>query len=132
MDINPREFEAPWEAYELASHVASQRSSLLLFASAWTNNHPDDDPALVTPVDPAEVLQYWLARLAPVIGGDTHFVCANRVGEERGITFVGCSCVMRMKEPALVGMLGPTEEGVLVAEMEVPHDEGETREKVDR
>jgi protein N-terminal amidase len=132
MDINPREFEAPWEAYELASHVASQRSSLLLFASAWTNNHPDDDPALVTPVDPAEVLQYWLARLAPVIGGDTHFVCANRVGEERGITFVGCSCVMRMKEPALVGMLGPTEEGVWGAELEVPCDEGETREKVDR
>ena len=75
------------------------------------------------------MLQYWLARLAPVIGGDTHFVCANRVGEERGITFVGWSCVMRMKEPALVGMLGPTEEGVLVAEMEVPCDEGETRER---
>ena len=52
MDINPREFEAPWEAYELATAVKAHGSSLLLFASAWTNGHPDDDPATVAPVDP--------------------------------------------------------------------------------
>ena len=55
MDINPREFEAPWEAYELATAAKAHGSSLLLFASAWTNNHPDDPPESVTPVDPNEV-----------------------------------------------------------------------------
>ena len=55
MDINPREFEAPWDAHELARACLKHESSLLLFASAWTNNHPDDPPESVTPVDPNEV-----------------------------------------------------------------------------
>ena len=68
MDINPREFEAPWEAYELATAAKAHASSLVLFASAWTNNHPDDDPATVAPVDPRGVMTYWLSRLAPLVG----------------------------------------------------------------
>lgn len=57
---------------------------MLLFASAWTNNHPDDDPATVAPVDPRRVLEYWLNRLEPLVGSDVHFVCANRVAGRRG------------------------------------------------
>ena len=94
MDINPREFEAPWEAYELATAVKAHGSSLLLFASAWTNGHPDDDPATVAPVDPRSVMTYWLNRLAPRAREKHVSSGANRVGEERGITFTGCSCVM--------------------------------------
>jgi hypothetical protein len=30
---------------------------------------------------------YWLNRLAPLVGEDVHFACANRIGEEDGITF---------------------------------------------
>ena len=52
MDINPRGFVAPWSAHELARACLKHESSLLLFASAWTNNHPDDPPESVTPVDP--------------------------------------------------------------------------------
>ena len=64
MDINPRS-SGPWDAHELARACLDAESSLLLFASAWTNNHPDDDPATITPVDPAEVMTYWLpARTA--------------------------------------------------------------------
>jgi protein N-terminal amidase len=128
MDINPREFEAPWDAHELARACLDAESSLLLFASAWTNNHPDDDPATITPVDPAEVMTYWLRRLAPLVGSDVHFVCANRVGEERGITFTGCSCVMGLREPTVVAAMGPTDVGVLVAEIDAP-TAGELREK---
>ena len=129
MDINPREFEAPWEAYELATAVKAHASSLVLFASAWTNNHPDDDPATVTPVNPREVMTYWLNRLAPLVGAGApravHFVCANRVGEERGITFTGCSCVMSLREPRIVEALGATQEGLLLAEMDVQEWRGE-------
>ena len=128
MDINPREFEAPWDAHELARACLDAESSLLLFASAWTNNHPDDDPATITPVDPAEVMTYWLRRLAPLVGSDVHFVCANRVGEERGITFTGCSCVMGLREPRVVAAMGPEDVGVLVAEIDAP-TAGELRER---
>jgi len=127
MDINPREFEAPWEAYELATAVKAHGSSLLLFASAWTNGHPDDDPATFAPVDPRSVMTYWLNRLAPLVGEkrERHFVCANRVGEERGITFTGCSCVMSLREPNLVEALGATQEGLLLAEIDAEEWRGE-------
>lgn len=127
MDINPREFEAPWEAYELATAVKAHGSSLLLFASAWTNGHPDDDPATFAPVDPRSVMTYWLNRLAPLVGEkhECHFVCANRVGEERGITFTGCSCVMSLREPNLVEALGATQEGLLLAEIDAEEWRGE-------
>ena len=119
MDINPREFTAPWDDYELANAVVNHKSSLLLFASAWTNNHPDDDPSSVTPVDRIEVVTYWLNRLFPLIGKDVHFVCANRIGEENGIMFTGCSCVLELRKPRLVGSLGPGDVGVLVEEIEM-------------
>ena len=35
MDINPREFQAPWSAYELARACKAHGSSVLLFSSAW-------------------------------------------------------------------------------------------------
>ena len=76
-------------AYELASAVKAHGSSVLLFSSAWCNSHPDDDPKTITPVNRNEILTYWLNRLVPLVGSDVHFVCANRVGEENGITFTG-------------------------------------------
>jgi len=38
-------------------------------------------------VNRGEVLNYWLNRLAPLLGSDVHFVCANRIGVENGVTF---------------------------------------------
>jgi hypothetical protein len=65
-------------------------------------------------------MSYWLNRLAPLVGAEKnmHFVCANRVGEERGITFTGCSCVMSLREPRLVEAFGATQEGLLIAEID--------------
>lgn len=123
MDINPKDFVAPWGDYELANATLTHGSRLLLFASAWTHNHPDDDPALVTPVDADEVRRYWLSRLAPLVGKDVHFVCANRVGAENGILFTGCSCVISLREPEVVGALGDLGEGVLVTEIDVHDDD---------
>lgn len=66
-------------AYELASACKAHGSSVLLFSSAWTDSHPDDDPKTVPPVNCIEILTYWLSRLEPLVGSDVHFVCANRV-----------------------------------------------------
>ena len=101
MDINPYRFEAPWHAHELAR--ASVGSDLIVFSSAWTSAHPDD--ASVTkaaPIDRDQVLSYWVARLEPLLGARDApvFVCANRVGVEDEIQFVGCSCVIDLRRRA--------------------------------
>lgn len=101
MDINPYKFEAPWEAYELASACAEANAELIIFSSAWTSAHPDDDlETKRRPIDVNETLSYWVARLAPLIGKrdpGTVFVCANRIGVENEIQFTGCSCVIDLR-----------------------------------
>ena len=51
------------------------------------------------PIDPNQVLSYWVARLEPLLGAAASpvFVCANRVGVEDGIQFTGCSCVIDLR-----------------------------------
>ena len=101
MDINPYRFEAPWHAHELARAAAG--SDLIVFSSAWTSAHPDDpSETKAAPVDPSQVLSYWVARLEPLLGARDApvFVCANRVGVEDEIQFTGCSCVIDLRQRA--------------------------------
>ena len=98
MDINPYKFEAPWEAYEFAKEIEKNKSSLVLFASAWTNAHPNDDMETKAIVpDRTETWNYWFNRLLPLFLEEREgeevalkprkraFVFANRVGVEREI-----------------------------------------------
>eukprot|EP00418_Pyrodinium_bahamense_P023327 CAMPEP_0179145928 /NCGR_PEP_ID=MMETSP0796-20121207/70440_1 /TAXON_ID=73915 /ORGANISM="Pyrodinium bahamense, Strain pbaha01" /LENGTH=211 /DNA_ID=CAMNT_0020846369 /DNA_START=45 /DNA_END=680 /DNA_ORIENTATION=- len=135
MDINPREFKAPFDAYEFASHHQQAGSRLIVFCSAWCANHPDDPPQSCTRKADEQVscdtLDYWLRRLQPLWGSDVHFVCADRVGEEelsllgrfpndvRRNRFCGCSCVISLSNRIVLGALGPSEEGVLVVDIPV-------------
>ena len=105
MDINPYKFENPWDAYELAN--AARGSELILFSSAWTSAHPEDDlETKRKPVNFEETVSYWVARLEPLIGARDapRFVCANRVGVENDIQFTGCSCAidLRYRRPRLL------------------------------
>ena len=119
MDINPYKFEAPWDAYELANACAG--CELILFSSAWTNAHPDDDIEVKrAPIDFAETVTYWLARLRPLIGkrepNGTHFICANRIGVENDIQFTGCSCLVDLRSPPILrGAMEKREEGIASA-----------------
>lgn len=132
MDINPYEFEAPFEAYELARFCAAEEVELLLFSSAWCNRHPEEPPELAQAPDGRETLEYWASRLQPLIrrrdGGGmprrAYFVCADRVGVEHGTTFCGTSCVLSLAEPAVLGALGTHEQGLLLCELTLD-DRGE-------
>lgn len=139
MDINPYKFEAPWEAYELATACAESGAELIIFSSAWTNAHPDDDlETKRRPVDFDETVSYWVARLAPLIGkrdpGAT-FVCANRIGVENDIQFTGCSCVidLRTSPPRLRAAAFEREEVVVSAFIPLgPSSEDASREELAR
>ncbi len=134
MDINPYKFEAPWEEYEFAKEIEKKKSSLILFASAWTNAHPNDDVETKAIVpDRTETWNYWFNRLLPLfveegVGEEVAlkprkraFVFANRVGVEREIHFVGSSVVFEIERGGKLivkGGLDNEKEGVLVAHVE--------------
>ena len=116
MDINPCEFEAPFDEFELANAQKAHGTHLLLFSSAWTHSPRD---TLVMD-DPRVTASYWAERLEPLVGTGTVFVCANRVGVEGDVEFVGSSCVLQFSHsPRCVGLMGTRNEGVLVCECEV-------------
>ena len=107
MDINPEDFVAPWDSYELANYAAKHEVDLLVLCAAWLAAPPADPAA---PVDEAEdddehpdgpsldTLNYWAHRLTPLHDPpppadpgaaqrrvkETYFVACNRVGQESG------------------------------------------------
>lgn len=101
MDINPKDFEAPSDKYELASFVKAEKADVILFSSAWTTEEPDTNDSL-------RHIQYWASRLTPLLDTNCFFICSNRIGEEdkklwnetlSGKTkFVGRSCVIDLKK----------------------------------
>ena len=131
MDINPYQFKAPWDAYELANAVKVAKEvnddgmhQLLLFSSAWTNAHPNDTDELKrAPVDAADVVNYWFARLEPLRGTKAHFVCSNRIGEENLIKFCGCSCVIDMKSQKVLTFIPPGSEGAKLVHIALEDDQ---------
>lgn len=124
MDINPDDFKAPFTAYEFGSHVVKTSSDLLLFACAWNDFEPHD-------IDTFKTLSYWATRLSPVIDAladgsfpkpNCHFLCSNRIGSENGTFFVGASCALSLKEPAVVAHAGRRTEELLRVEIPDEHD----------
>ncbi len=128
MDINPREFEAPWGAFEFATFHKQRQCDLILFSSAWCNRHPDDEQE--GPVDGPDTMKYWASRLRPLVGSSTFFLAANRVGKERAellragcrgdVTFVGSSCALSLREPTVLAALDTTQQALLVITITLP------------
>ncbi|GLE02594.1 hypothetical protein PINS_up011435 [Pythium insidiosum] len=120
MDINPDDFTAPFDRFEFATHAATARADLVLFACAWTDFEPDSDDVMPT-------VNYWATRLTPIIdalqaneyGGKSacHFLVSNRIGTENGTFFVGASCVISLQEPALLTVAGRREEALLLVDV---------------
>lgn len=133
-DLNPKDFIAPWNAYELSGYCARNRVDMLVVPMNWldpgeqdsdsgsSSATTEDDPDAPPPWDanaPSESnLNYWAARLAPLHdpapgydgetagGHETVFVACNRSGVEAGTRFAGTSCVMTMRsEPRAIELV---------------------------
>uniref|UniRef100_A0AAV1T097 CN hydrolase domain-containing protein n=1 Tax=Peronospora matthiolae TaxID=2874970 RepID=A0AAV1T097_9STRA len=122
MDINPDDFKAPFSAYEFGTHVVENRSDLVLFACAWNDFEAHD-------IGPGSTLSYWAQRLSPVIDAlrkeeygkrNCYFLCSNRIGIENGTFFSGASCVLSLKEPAVIAHAGRRTEELL--RIEIPDE----------
>lgn len=120
MDLNPRDFTAPWTEYEFATHVLRARASLAVLSMAWLTRL--SSAALTAhPREPdMETFGYWLARLQPVVDargrGEVVVVFANRCGEEAGeARYAGTSAVVGVREGRVrvFGVLGRGVEGLL-------------------
>lgn len=115
MDVNPEDFAAPFEAFEFASFCLEKESDLVLLTCAWCDFEPREASERPT-------LNYWAARLSPVTKAlqsgaldkrDVLFLAANRVGEENGTFFVGASCALALRRPAVVAHASRLEETLL-------------------
>lgn len=139
MDINPYQFESPWEAYEFANHSIQGKAPLVVISTAWLTHTPlallQGQPQLPD----AEALAYWYSRMLPLTklidAEPITVVFANRCGTEansrpfltkkgtlidfgESVNYAGSSCVMRFSsgEVDLLGILGAGEEGLLVVD----------------
>eukprot|EP00124_Ichthyophonus_hoferi_P001030 Ihof_evm11s46 gene=Ihof_evmTU11s46 len=110
MDLNPRQFKAPFDAYEWATFMAEERVDIAVLVAAWLDPNTETEDALQTP-------NYWIHRLVPLLNTDTILVVCNRTGSENKTTFSGCSCVMSLKHPMLLGQLNKRQENILLVDV---------------
>ncbi|WVR03299.1 hypothetical protein IAU60_000290 [Kwoniella sp. DSM 27419] len=140
MDMNPKDFIAPWDAFELANYCRDQSVDMLVVPMNWLTPpaEPPNDRSPEDPQSPSESnLNYWAARLQPLhdptpgyatpggeledpVGGkEVVFVACNRTGTEEGTTFCGTSCVMTVSSAPsrieLVECCSIAEERVMIA-----------------
>ena len=127
MDLNPKRFEAPFDRYEFASSLfdpALQHrevyrprehrlaANLVIACNNWLRSEADKE--LSEEQRQLQLMNYWAARMKPVLGLPIVLVIANRVGTERGTHFAGTSCVIDLKRRAILGHLDGMEEGILI------------------
>ena len=114
MDINPYEFEAPFEEFELASAWEKADIDFGVFCTNWTystNNLHNSHSSL---------LNYWITRLQPLLkeGKPRYFISANRIGGEQGISYMGSSSVIELGEnPQVAACLGVKDQASLFCEV---------------
>lgn len=108
MDINPYEFTAPFNKYELATFWKSQNIDLCVFCTNWTSSGPEDNSE--------DLLNYWVSRLVPLLESEksTYFIAADRIGTERGTSYMGTSCILKLgNRPQLLKSLDKVSENIL-------------------
>jgi protein N-terminal amidase len=127
MDLNPKGFVAPFEAYEYGSSLYEPplkegekptthllQANLVIASNAWLRSTLETE--VTEEQRSLSLMNYWATRLLPVLDRPVILALANRVGIERGTTFAGTSCVLDLGRRQILGNLGTTEEDVLIVD----------------
>ena len=144
MDINPYQFEAPWDKYEFANHALAGGAKLVVMSMAWLTSLPKEEMELEPGESALETVSYWIQRFSPLMeaslagGEDVVVVFSNRVGNEinevrelttksgqviplgESVSYAGSSCAVRFSggRVSILDMMGKGEEGLLVLDTE--------------
>lgn len=70
MDFNPSRFTAPWDDYELATHIKDSNSRLLVACNAWLTNLSRDELQHQSEDPDESTITYWITRLKPLIDSE--------------------------------------------------------------
>ncbi|KAI0096000.1 hypothetical protein GGR51DRAFT_544488 [Nemania sp. FL0031] len=126
MDLNPKKFEASWNAYEFAFHCLDKKANLIIMTMAW-NTREDARMFSRMPNEPdIETLAYWISRIEPLINKqgeeETIVIFCNRCGIEDDAVYAGTSTVLGIKRGVVdvYGILGRGEKQLLVVDTEKP------------
>ena len=108
MDLNPHKFQAPWEAYEFASHALTTGSELLVLSMAWLTNLDALELATHAGEPDLSTLSYWVERLNPLMQAEKEVIVvfANRCGEEAGKNPSGVEEGVRYAGSSWIGQVG--------------------------
>jgi protein N-terminal amidase len=126
MDMNPKQFAAPFEKYEFANHIIDSKSDLVLVPMAWLTMQPPSSIYDQAQVPDADTLAYWIQRLQPLLdnGGqgrseETIFVACNRIGIEGDACYAGTSVVVGISKGnvKVYGCLGRGTEDLLICDV---------------
>jgi len=125
MDLNPKNFVAPFEKYEFANHVLDTGSNLAVVPMAWLTMQTPESIVEEAQVPDADTLAYWIQRLHPVLErsaavvGETIFATCNRTGVEGGAVFAGTSAIVGIEGGSVkvYGCLGRGTEDLLVCDV---------------
>ena len=126
MDLNPKQFQAPWDAFEFGRHCVAAEAEVVVVPMAWLKGESEEEGAkgevATEPENDLRTLQYWLMRLDPVLrlrdGKSRLFIACNRTDDEGETVYAGSSAVCRITDGRidLLGHLG-REEDLLVVEV---------------
>ena len=129
MDLNPHRFEAPWEAFEFATHALDSRSEMLVLSMAWLTELDASELAARAEEPSWVTLSYWVGRLKPLVEAEREVIAVfgNRCGSEAGKSPLGVEEGVRYAGSSWVGtvgkgavkiweIMGRAEEGVIVAD----------------
>lgn len=114
MDINPYDFKSDFNEYEFGNFCLKQNVDMVILVANWLLNSSNKDKEIVI-----EAINYWLYRLYPILYNENIYFCvSNRIGEEVGVRFTGCSCIVKLgKNIKLLKNLDYKEEGILIKEL---------------
>lgn len=129
MDLSPKKFEAPFNAFEFATHCVEKRVTLVLVTMAWLSQSQEVATTTMRaePTEPElATVKYWALRMSPLMRTDheTVVITCNRCGIEGSTVFAGSSSILRF--PGSTGStithdsLGWATEGVLLRDIDIP------------
>lgn len=122
MDINPYQFEAPWEEFEFASHITRVQSNLVIVSMSWMTREDTRHFSRMPDEPDMETLAYWVSRFEPLIRSENKkeviVVFCNRSGSEGNATYTGTSAILGIHdtEVKVYGLLGRGSKELLVVD----------------